>query len=90
LTASEPNLFKEKKMKYSEIKRALNSAAINPAKDPMMKIVADVDNADYFTNRAIEEIKLADRSLDRDEYKERLTMALTLLAMAIVKQHHGT
>jgi hypothetical protein len=76
-------------MKFTEIKRALNSAAVNPKTDPVMKIVADVDNEDYFVNRAIEEIGLARTSIRQDEYKERLTKALTLIAMALVK-HDGT
>ncbi len=47
----------------------------------LMKTILDVDDVDYYINRAIECIKVAHITIDPNTLLEQLTLAISLLAL---------
>ena len=83
-------------IKYTELKRAVTNGLINPKKDPFFKVLADVDDKDYYMQRAVECIRTAmiiesstelyesplDKSVRENRVDEQLTKAILSIALA--------
>lgn len=66
----------------TQITRILNECKFNPKTPGTLKIIADVGSIEYYQTRAIELIAMCDK-VGPHLRKERLTRAISLLALAI-------
>lgn len=73
-------------LNFTEIKRILTESAVNPNTPGKWKMIADMNDHNYFVKRAIE--CLYESEINNPD--ENLKTAITLLAMArILKQNEG-
>ena len=72
----------EKTMTKRDIARILRESVFN-CKDAtgLMRTILDVDDTDYYINRAIECVKVAQITSDPNTMNEQLTLAISLLAL---------
>ena len=66
----------------SKITSALAQCKFNPKTDSNMKIIADVDNLDYYLHRANEEVQ---KAINTPEKKQMVINAIQVLALALLK-----
>lgn len=75
------------KITYTQIKSFLNKCVFNPKKPGPLSIIADIGNANYYENRAIEFIKEAQfiDCMTPDNmlyYDDKIIKAIQLLVLA--------
>ncbi len=75
------------KITYTQIKAFLNRCVWNPRIPGPLKIISEIDNAEYYEQRAIEFIKEANclntiNDLTLANYDDKIIKAVQLLALA--------